>query len=134
MIHRESIYTPPSPDHNSLFRNIHITSTFLYLQQGAIVERAFSGTAARTTAFARIDLCVNVLTLARQVILTGRILTGLGFPVVLAILPVLTLAGFGALWLWPTFGLMALFQVLRRGMHYAVNRPAREVLYLPLGP
>ncbi|MBK9797095.1 MAG: MFS transporter [Holophagaceae bacterium] len=111
-----------------------ITSTFLYLQQGAIVERAFSGTAARTAAFARIDLWVNVLTLATQVFLTGRIITTLGIPFVLAILPVLTLGGFGALWLWPTFGVMALFQVLRRGLHYAVDRPAREILYIPLGP
>jgi AAA family ATP:ADP antiporter len=111
-----------------------ITSTFLYLQQGSIVEQAFRGTAARTAAFARIDLWVNVLTLVTQVLLTGRLITGLGIPVVLAILPVLTLTGFGALWLWPTFGVMALFQVLRRGLHYAVDRPAREVLYIPLGP
>jgi ATP:ADP antiporter, AAA family len=111
-----------------------VASTFLYLQQGAIVERAFSGTAARTAAFARIDFWVNGLTLAAQVLLTGRILTGLGLPSVLALLPALTLAGFGALWLWPTFGVMAWFQVLRRGLHYAVDRPAREVLYIPLGP
>ncbi len=111
-----------------------ITSTFLYLQQGSIVERAFTGTAARTAAFARIDLWVNALTLVAQVFLTGRLITALGIPVVLAILPVLTLAGFGALWAWPTFGVMALFQVLRRGLHYAVDRPARELLYVPLGP
>ncbi len=111
-----------------------ITSTFLYLQQGSIVERAFTGTAARTAAFARIDLWVNALTLVAQVFLTGRLITALGIPVVLAILPVLTLAGFGALWAWPTFGVMALFQVLRRGLHYAVDRPAREILYIPLGP
>lgn len=111
-----------------------ITSTFLYLEQGAIVARTFAGTADRTAAFARIDLWVNVLTLATQVFLTGRLLTGLGIPFVLAILPVLSLAGFGALWLWPTFGVMALFQVLRRGLHYAVDRPAREILYIPLGP
>jgi len=111
-----------------------ITSTFLYLQQGAIVERAFHGTAARTAAFARIDLWVNVLTLATQIFLAGRLITALGIPAVLSILPVLTLAGFGALWIWPTFGVMALFQVLRRGLHYAVDRPAREILYIPLGP
>lgn len=111
-----------------------ITSTFLYLQQGSIVERTFAGTAARTAAFARIDLWVNVLTLVTQVLLTGRLITALGIPVVLSILPVLTLAGFGALWAWPTFGVMALFQVLRRGLHYALDRPAREILYIPLGP
>lgn len=111
-----------------------ITSTFLYLEQGRIVAGAFRDTASRTAAFAQLDLWVNVLTLATQVFLTGRLITGLGIPVVLSILPVLSLAGFGALWLWPTFGVMALFQVLRRGLHYAVDRPAREILYIPLGP
>jgi len=111
-----------------------ITSTFLYLQQGDIVARSFTGTALRTAAFARIDLWVNVLTLLAQIFLTGRLIRALGIPVVLGILPLLSLAGFGALWLWPTFGMLALFQVLRRGLHYAVDRPAREILYIPLGP
>ncbi len=111
-----------------------ITSTFLYLWQGQIVEAAFRSTAERTAAFARIDLWVNVLTLGTQVFLTGRIISWVGIPGVLALLPLLTLGGFGALWLWPTFAMMALFQVLRRGLHYAVDRPARELLYIPLGP
>ena len=111
-----------------------ITSTFLYLEQGRIVAGDFRDTASRTAAFAQLDLWVNVLTLATQVFLTGRLITGLGISAVLSILPVLSLAGFGALWLWPTFGVMALFQVLRRGLHYAVDRPAREILYIPLGP
>jgi ATP:ADP antiporter, AAA family len=50
------------------------------------------------------------------------------------ILPVLTLAGFAALALWPVFLTLAVVQVLRRGLHYAVDRPAREILYIPLGP
>jgi len=54
--------------------------------------------------------------------------------VVLCLMPILTFAGFGALWALPTFGTLALFQILRRGLHYAVDRPAREVLYIPLGP
>ena len=33
---------------------VTITSTFLYLTQGQIVEKSFDGTAARTAAFARI--------------------------------------------------------------------------------
>jgi AAA family ATP:ADP antiporter len=111
-----------------------ITSTFLYLQQGAIVERAFTGTAARTAAFARIDFWVNALSLMTQVFLTGRLIRALGIPLVLGLLPALSLAGFGALWLWPTFGVLALVQVLRRGLHYAVDRPARELIYIPLGP
>lgn len=111
-----------------------ITSTFLYMQQGQIVARAFTGSAARTAAFARLDVWVNVLTLFTQVFLSSRLIKAAGMRVVLCIMPVLTLAGFGALWALPTFGTLALFQVLRRGLHYAVDRPARELLYIPLGP
>ncbi|HLO67506.1 MAG TPA: hypothetical protein VK188_10840 [Holophaga sp.] len=110
-----------------------ITSTFLYLQQGAIVARTFTG-AARTAAFARLDLWVNGITLATQVLLASRIITRFGLRTVLCFMPILTLAGFGALAALPTFGTLAVFQVLRRGLHYAVDRPAREVLYIPLGP
>jgi ATP:ADP antiporter, AAA family len=111
-----------------------ITSTFLYMQQGQIIARTFTTQAARTAAFARIDVWVNVLTLFTQIFLSSRLITRLGLRVVLCIMPVLTLAGFGALWAMPSFGVLALFQVLRRGLHYAVDRPAREVLYIPLGP
>jgi AAA family ATP:ADP antiporter len=110
-----------------------ITSTFLYLAQGRIVETAFPDQAARTAAFARLDLWANILTLALQVLLSGRILTGLGLRTTLCLLPVLTLLGLGGLWALPSFAMLATVQVARRGLHYAVDRPAREILYIPLG-
>jgi AAA family ATP:ADP antiporter len=111
-----------------------ITSTFLYLTQGEIVARSFQGNAERTAAFARMDLWGNVITLALQLFVTSRLLRGLGVPGVLLILPILTLIGFGALSVWPAFATLAIVQVVRRGLHYAVDRPAREILYIPLGP
>ncbi|MES2049465.1 MAG: Npt1/Npt2 family nucleotide transporter [Pseudomonadota bacterium] len=111
-----------------------ITSTFLYLTQGEIVASSFQGTAERTAAFARMDLWGNVITLSLQLFVTSRLLRGLGVPGVLLILPILTLLGFGALSIWPAFATLAIVQVLRRGLHYAVDRPAREILYIPLGP
>lgn len=111
-----------------------LTSTFLYMSQGEIVARSFASGAERTAAFARLDLWVNALTLLTQLFLTGRLLRWIGVSGVLLVLPTLTLAGFGALALWPTFAVLALVQVLRRGLHYAIDRPARELLYIPLGP
>ena len=110
------------------------TSTLLYLQQGQIVARSFATQAARTAAFARIDFWVNVFTLFSQVFLASRVITRLGLRAVLCLMPVLTALGFGLLWAWPTFAILVSFQVLRRGLHYAVDRPAREALYIPLGP
>jgi len=33
------------------------------------------------------------------------------------------------LWAAPSFAALAVFQVTRRGLHYAIDRPAREILY-----
>ena len=111
-----------------------ITSTLLYLAQGHIVEQTYRGAGERTAAFARIDLWVNVLTLVVQVFLTGRLIKGLGVSGVLLVLPALTLLAFPLLAIWPVFPCLAAVMVLRRGLHYAVDRPAREILYVPLGP
>jgi AAA family ATP:ADP antiporter len=111
-----------------------VTSTLLYLQQGQIVARTFPAVAQRTAAFARMDLWVNLLTLFTQVFLASRIVSRVSMRFLLCIMPVLTASGFVALWAMPTFAVLAIFQVLRRGLHYAVDRPAREVLYIPLGP
>ena len=47
----------------------------------------------------------------------------------LALLPALTMAGFGALALAPSLPRSPCFQVMRRAGDYAIARPAREILY-----
>jgi AAA family ATP:ADP antiporter len=107
-----------------------IASTFLYFQQAAIVARVFEGAPqARTRLFAGLDLAVNVLTLATQVFLTGRMLRWLGVAVSLAFLPLMSLIGFGILGSAPVLAVLVVFQVLRRAGNFAIQRPAREVLY-----
>jgi ATP:ADP antiporter, AAA family len=106
-----------------------ITSTFLYFQQAGIVSSSFSDRGAQTAFFASVDLLVNVLTLAVQLFLTGRMVLLLGVALTLGILPALTIIGFGALALFPTIAAVAVFQVLRRAADYAIARPTREVLF-----
>ena len=106
-----------------------ITSTLLYFQQASIVSRNFYDRGAQTAFFASVDLVVNVLTLFVQLFLTARIVRGLGVGPTLALLPALTMVGFGALALAPSLASLVAFQVLRRSGDYAVARPTREVLY-----
>jgi ATP:ADP antiporter, AAA family len=110
-----------------------ITSTFLYFQQADIVARAFkSDPQARTRLFANLDLAVNVLTLVTQVFLTGRVLRWLGVGIALAFLPLMTLIGSAILASAPVLAVLVVFQVLRRAGNFAIQRPAREVLYTVL--
>ncbi len=109
-----------------------IGSTFLYRIQADIMSQAFPDRSQRTAVFASLDLAVNVLVLFTQLFLTGRLVKRLGVGLTLAIVPLLSLAGFATLGAAPLFLVFAVLQVLRRAGEYAVQRPAREVLYTVL--
>lgn len=104
-------------------------STFLYFEQARIVADALDGTAARTRFFALVDFCVSSLTLGLQVLVTGRLMRRFGLVLCLAMLPLVTVAAFGALALAPTLAVLACAQIARRALDYAIARPAREVLF-----
>ena len=106
-----------------------ITSTLLYFQQLEIARQSFADRGARTAFFARIDLWVNILTFVAQLFLTARVLRGIGVALTLAILPVLSVLGFGAIAAAPTIAVVVVYQVLRRAGNFAFARPTREVLF-----
>lgn len=118
----------------ALFVLLHsIVTTWLYFRQGQIVARTFASEVARTAAFAQIDFWVNLLTILTQAFLTSRLFARLGLRGVLSLLPFLVTLSLVALWLWPVYLTIALVMVLSRCLEYAVERPAREVLYIPFG-
>lgn len=106
-----------------------ITSTFLYFQQAEIARQSFIERGARTAFFAGIDLWVNVLTLAAQLFFTGSVVRRIGVALTLAILPALSVFGFGTLAAMPTIAVLVVYQVARRAGNFAFARPAREVVY-----
>ena len=106
-----------------------ITSTFLYFQQAEIARQSFAERGARTAFFAGVDFWVNVLTLGGQLFLTHRVLRTVGVGLTLAILPALSILGFGTLASMPTIGVLVGYQVLRRAGNFAFARPTREVLF-----
>ncbi|WP_437722542.1 NTP/NDP exchange transporter [Sorangium sp. So ce861] len=108
---------------------LSITATVLYFEQARIVSAESMDPARRTAMFASIDLTVNVITIVVQVLVTGRLMTRVGLGVALAVVPVVTGVGFLALAARPTLSMIAGFQGLRRAIHYAVDRPAREFLF-----
>jgi AAA family ATP:ADP antiporter len=109
-----------------------LTGTLLYFAQAEIVQRNYATQGDRVDAFARIDLWVQTATLAIQLFLTAPLIRVLGIGLTLALLPLLAAAGFGALWVVPTYATLAVVQVARRSGQYALAKPAREVLFSPL--
>lgn len=106
-----------------------VLSTFLYFQQARLVADAGMASEARTSLFASMDLAVNLLALAGQTFVTAHLIRRRGVAMVLALVPALTLVGFGVLALFPVLAVAVGFQVLRRAADFALARPARELLY-----
>ena len=104
-------------------------STFLYSAQTDMVKRFYADRAARTTVLAQIELAVQVLTVLTQMFFTGRIIRWLGLTATLALLPVISMLGFGALGTVPVFVTLAVFIVVRRASNFALTNPAMEVLF-----
>jgi AAA family ATP:ADP antiporter len=116
-----------------LFLCLHSSvGTVLYFEQTRIVGEAFTSPEARTALFARVDLAVNALTLATQLLGLAPLLRRFGLSVALCLLPAASAVGLLALGLWPTLAVLVGFGIVRRAGEYAIARPAREMLFTVL--
>ena len=108
-------------------------ATILYFQQLHLVATGVHGAGAQTRIFAAIDLAVNLLTLATQLLATGQLLKRFGTGLTAAALPAIYIAGFLAVFAAPTLSVVLAAQVAQRWFHFSVATPARQVLYTVLG-
>jgi AAA family ATP:ADP antiporter len=106
-----------------------IGSTLLYFEKLRIVGLAVEGDADRTRLFAGIELAGQVLTVVLQVLLTGRLMRWLGVGALLAVVPLVTVFGFGALGFFPVLTVLTVFEATRRAGNFALTKPARETLF-----
>ncbi len=104
-------------------------STVLYFAQSDLVGQLYADRTARTAILARLELVTQVLTVLTQVFFTGRIIRWLGLAAALAILPTLSVIGFGVLGTMTAFQVLATFTVLRRATNFSIMNPAMEVLF-----
>jgi ATP:ADP antiporter, AAA family len=108
-------------------------ATILYFQQIHLVAADVHGAGAQTRIFASIDLAVNLLTLATQLVATGQVLKRFGTGATAAALPAIYIAGFLAIFFVPTLAVVMTAQVVQRWLHFALAAPARQVFYTVLG-
>jgi len=111
-----------------------ISNTLIYFTQAHVVLENTDTFSQRVGAFAQFDALAQGATLITQIFITTRVIKRLGVGWTLAILPLVTVAGFAVLAIWPVYGVMALFQALHRATRYAISRPARETLFSVVSP
>ncbi len=106
-----------------------VSNTMIYFTQANIVLESADTFSQRVENFALFDLLAQSATLITQVLVTTHLIKRLGVGRTLAILPLVTLAGFAVLAVWPVFGVFAVFQAVHRATRHAVSRPSRESLF-----
>lgn len=104
-------------------------STVVYIQLSDLIQHAFRDRAARTQAYALIDLTVNSIAVFVQLFGTGRIIKRFGVTTGLMINPVVMVIAFLAVAFSPVLLVLGAIQVVRRAAEYAVAKPSREMLF-----
>ena len=109
-------------------------STVLYFAQTDIIGRYYADKAARTAILARMEFATQLLTALTQAFLTGRIIRTIGIAAALAIMPLVSVAGFALLgasaWgIAPVLMVFILFSVARRVSNFSLTNPAMEALF-----
>jgi ATP:ADP antiporter, AAA family len=106
-----------------------VTATIVYFQQARLVSELVPDSATRLRLFASIDLAVNLVALGLQSAAFARLVARAGLGMALALHPLTALGGLLLVAASPTLLVVALVQGLRRAIHYAIEKPAREVLF-----
>ncbi|HEX7079910.1 MAG TPA: MFS transporter [Gammaproteobacteria bacterium] len=102
-------------------------SSFVYFEQTNLL-RPYADE-ERTAILASLAAVVNILTFGLGLFVTGRLVTRLGMPSTLALMPFIICAGLLILAFAPILTVLLVLQVTRQAGNYGVTRPAREMLF-----
>ncbi len=106
-----------------------VLSTFLYSQQTILIPEVMPNSEDRIQLFASVDLGINVLAFTLQFFAIGWLLTRFGVVVMLAVMPIVSLIGFGIFGLATVLPVLIGFGVLRRAGEFSITKPTRESLF-----
>ena len=124
--------------HLRAIAGIVVLSSFVTAVAGwqfkAMAQRALVTQDALAAFFGTFNASVGVLCVATQVLLTAGVLRRFGLGPVLFLLPVGLLFGSGGLLVSGTLAAAVLLKGVDKVLRYSIDRPAVELLYLPVPP
>jgi AAA family ATP:ADP antiporter len=106
-----------------------VSNTLLYFTQANVVLERADTFSERLASFAQLNMLTQTMALLTQIFITTHLIKRLGVGWTLSLLPLILVAGFAVLAVWPIFAVFAVFQALFRAAEYATTRPARETLF-----
>jgi ATP/ADP translocase/HEAT repeat protein len=109
-----------------------IVSTLIDYQFKAAAQGAYPSTEALAGFFGSYYAWLSVVTVLAQLLLTGRLLMGLGLTPSLLVLPLTLFAGSISLLVWPGLFAATATRLAEASLRTSVNRSGVEILYLPI--
>jgi AAA family ATP:ADP antiporter len=106
-----------------------LSGNFNYYLQARLAAATGGDQVVLTQLFARVDLAANILTAGAQGLLSGRLMARWGVTPALALLPLVSLAGFASSLFLPLLVVVATTTVVRRATSYGLSTPAFGVLF-----
>jgi ATP:ADP antiporter, AAA family len=109
-----------------------VVATAFYYALNDLAAQQLASSSQRREMYAQINLWQNLGSLLLQVWVTRVAFLRLGIAMVLCTMPLVSLCGIGLVALLPVVSVVAAFEVLRRTLQFAFDKPARELLFTPL--
>jgi len=110
-----------------------VCATFLggamYMYMAELISVTFPDNDRQTRVFALMDAVSNALSFIGQLVLVRFAVKKFGIGMTLALLPLVSVVAFALLAANPVFIVIAVFQVVRRGLAYGLTKPASDMLY-----
>ncbi len=111
-----------------------LLGTALYMFAAELVEQSIASPDARTQFFSNINVATNTLSLIGQMFLVRHVVARYGIGVSLALLPIVSIAGFLMLALDPVLAVVAILTVARRALGFGFTKPTTDMLYSVVTP
>lgn len=107
----------------------NLIATFLYNGLAVLVDQQIEGFGERTAFFGKVDHIVQIIAFVMQFFITSRLVTALGMPRTLVLVPAVLAGGFMILGSALGIVLFAAVQIAQRSLNYGLLGPTKEMLF-----
>jgi AAA family ATP:ADP antiporter len=111
-----------------------LLGTALYMFAAQLVEESITDPNARTEFFSTINVWTNAFALIGQMFIVKHVVGRFGIGRSLAMLPIVSIAGFVMLALDPTLAVVAFLTIARRALGFSFSKPTTDMLYSVVTP
>jgi len=111
-----------------------LLGTALYMFTAELVCDAIPDVNKQTQFFSNVNNATNLIALLAQLFMVRHIVSRFGIGMSLALMPIVSIAGFAILAVNPTLAVVAIVTIVRRGLGFGLTKPTTDMLYSVVTP